>query len=111
MPRLLRDAARASPKVLKGEPKDARAPPWVGPSSFRAVHNSHIAGKSGAPGKVCGRVKAGRRPREGLGLDAAADRQTVKRSLAKGLSANAFLASNLTAEGDSPPSRWRKGGG
>ena len=50
------------------------------------------------------RVKAGRRPPSGLGLDAAVSRIT----LAKGLSVMTFLPT-LTAEGDSPPSRWREG--
>ena len=66
-----------------------------GPSSFRVERNSHMPGLVRDRGTVCGRVKAGRRPPEGLGLDAVAQRET----LAKGLSVNAFLAGNPDGRG------------
>ncbi len=54
------------------------------------------------------RVKAGRRPPEGLGLDAGGRRPDA---LPLGVLARSFGPARLTAEGDSLPSRWREGRG
>ena len=71
----------------------------AGPSSFSVERNSLVPGMRGVAALACGRVKAGRRPPEGLGLDSAVRRPT----LAKGLSANAFLAGKPDGRGRLAP--------
>ena len=70
-----------------------------GASSLSVERNSRSRGWSGPRGTVCGRVKAGHRPPEGLGLDAVGHRET----LAEELSANAFLAGNPDGRGRLAP--------
>ena len=106
--RLLDDAGRADP-TLSGTPHGALAslakPSTAKPSTWASAscgtwNCSSRSNAGAAEFEVCGRVEAGQRPPEGLGLDADSRRST----LAVCGACRGSWQAPLTAEGDSRPS-------